>query len=410
MEKIFIENFNLKDVSIERFAAYIDSNGTPLVLPTIFSMVVNREGRVLLSRVKKGEDGNINENLEFSDLSENVIRQYESKLLEFFEYCDSMASSDASLPNVHKHTHAPSEFINKYINEYLIEQEEKGMKSVEQAKVALQAYYNYLAKIGITYIRNLYIRPKQRKKANKNTKRRRAYKYIARQTRSTMLLKSKSLRDELILQFGVICGLRTHENTSLFLNDFTYGKKKQSGFLTMFADLECNPDEQSFKYLLTITKSRRNEGSPSRVIYIPRELLEKCRQYYLLERPVSEDNCLFVNNDPNTKGQAISPSTGTRIFREIKNTILEQIVNGKISELPLHEDNSYQHLRHSFATEKFYELCGDIPHHAITEGHSVVTEIARLMGHKINKKKHAQEITMRYIRSVDEMLIVEGKK
>jgi integrase len=191
----------------------------------------------------------------------------------------------------------------------------------------------------------------------------------------------------------------------LFLNDFTYAKKPEKGFISLFDELK-QEGKEVFEYLLTITKARRDEGSPSRTIYIPRALLEKCHKYYLTERPDSTSNSLFVSYEKNHSGNAITGKFATRIFAEVRNRLL---ASSGAHDIVLNEENSYHHLRHSFGTEKFHELCRGIPHGSITEGHAVVTEIARLMGHKINKKEYAQEVTMRYIRSVDFMLVAEKK-
>ncbi|WP_157829002.1 site-specific integrase [Colwellia sp. 75C3] len=406
MEKFIHNNNYMSHIQVERFVSFVDSDGTPLLFPTFFSISMNKLGIISLAKKVVDEDTNeVEHQLVDSEIGEATINQYEDEILHFLQYLEHQSFLAPDLPNVHMHTHAPSELINEYINDYLIEESQKGIKVVDKARVTLSAYYNYLAAAGVTNVRKIYIYPKLRKVATKNVKRKRTYQYVQKSTRTIMNLECRTQRDELLLRFGYECGLRSIENTGLFLRDFTYGRKPQKGFLSLFDELKKDLDKNSFEYLLTITKRRSNQGSPSRTIYIPRALLENCHEYYLTERPESDSNSLFANYGASTSGSTISQSTATRIFREVRERLLE---GDAASEIFLNNENSYHHLRHSFATEKFYELCGEIPHHSINEGHAVITEMARLMGHKINKKTHAQVITMRYIRSVDFMLDVES--
>lgn len=393
----------MKSIQVDRFASFIDSEGLPVLLPTLFSMSMNRMGHVLVEKDRINKDtGEVEVILEKREISQDTISQYEGVILHFLQYAEQQSQLVPKLPNVHMHTHATSDFINEYLNNYLISELGKGINSVTKAKSVLTSYYNYLSGFEITNTKNLFIYPKLRKDAHKNVRRKRAYKYIQKSTRTKMLLECKTVRDELLLRFGFECGLRAMENTSLFLEDFTYAKKPEKGFLSLFDELK-QTDKEIFEYLLTDTKARQNQGSPARKIYIPRALLKKCHEYYLSERPDSVSNALFVSYESNHAGNAISKKCATRIFSEVR----DRLLSNSADTIVLNEDNSYHHLRHSFGTEKFHELCRDIPHHAITEGHAVVTEIARLMGHKINKKAHSQEITMRYIRAVDFMLIAE---
>ncbi|WP_114325134.1 site-specific integrase [Candidatus Colwellia aromaticivorans] len=394
----------MKSIQVDRFVSFIDSEGLPVLLPTLFSISMNRMGYVpeRKERVNK-TTGEVEVILDKIEVSQHTINQYEGVILHFLQYVEQQSQVNSKLPNVHMHTHATSEFINTYLNDYLISDLKKGINTATQVRSVLTAYYNYLSLFEITNTKNLYIYPKLRKEAQKNVIRKRAYKYILKSTRTMMLLECKTVRDELLLRFGFECGLRSMENTSLFLENFTYAKKPVKGFLTLFDELK-QKDKQVFEYLLIITKARRNEGSPARIIYIPRSLLEKCHQYYLTERPDSNSNSLFVSYETNHSGNAITVKCATRIFTEVKNKLLS---SSSVDDIVLNEENSYHHLRHSFATEKFHVLCRGTPHHSITPGHAVISEMARLMGHKINKKEFAQEVTMRYIRSVDFMLIAE---
>jgi len=394
----------MKSVRVDRFVSFIDCDDIPVIFPTLFSMSMNKNGSICeQKKVVSKDTDEIEAIIKEREISQSTINLYESVLLQFLHYAEQQSKLDSKLPNVHMHTHATSEFINTYLNNYLILEQEKGIHTVNQAISVLTSYYIYLSNFKITDTKNLYIYPKLRKITQKNVKRNRAYSYIQKSTRTMMLLECKTLRDELLLRFGYETGLRTLENTSLFLNDFTYAKKPEKGFLSLFGELK-QESKEVFEYLLTITKARRSEGSPARKIYIPRALLEKCHEYYLTERPESKSNSLFVSYEKNRSGNAITDKLATRIFGEVRDRLLSSSVD---NDIILHEENSYHHLRHTFGTEKFHELCRGIPHHAITEGHAVVTEIARLMGHKINKKEHAQEVTMRYIRSVDFMLTAE---
>ena len=398
MEKFVHTSNNMKSIQLDRFVSFIDCNNTPVVIPTLISMSMNKTGCVKSQKTIVNKNKVVEVTIVDTEINPSTINIHEDAILHFLQYVEQQSQLNPDLPNVHMHTHATSEFINTYLNDYLISELKKGFNTVTQRISILTSYYIYLSYLGIAETKNLYIYQKLRAAAHQNIVRSRAYKYIQKDTRNKMLLTCKTIRDELLLRFGFECGLRAIENTSLFMDDFTYAKKPQKGFKSLFDELEQS-DKDVFEYLLTITKARKNEGSPARTIYIPRALLEKCKMYYLVERQKeTNSNSLLVSTDG--KGTAIKAGVATRVFRDIRTMLLD----GRSPNLVLNEDNSYHHLRHSFGTEKFYELCRGIPHDSITEGHSVVTEVARLMGHKINKKEWAQEVTIRYIRSIDLML------
>jgi site-specific recombinase XerD len=213
----------MKSVRVDRFVSFIDDDGVAVIFPTLFSISMNNNGSICEQKKVVNKDTDEAEVIiKEREISQSTINLYESVLLHFLQYAEQQSQLDSKLPNVHMHTHATPEFINTYLNDYLISDLEKGIHTVKQAISVLTSYYIYLSAFEITDVKNLYIYPKLRKIAQKNVKRNRAYSYIQKSTRTMMLLECKTLRDELILRFGYETGLRTLENTSLFLNDFTW--------------------------------------------------------------------------------------------------------------------------------------------------------------------------------------------
>ena len=161
-------------------------------------------------------------------------------------------------------------------------------------------------------------------------------KYISTSARFELKKKCKTIRDELFIRIGYELGLRRKENLGLLLNDFTYNKKRKKGLLSLFEEMKSNEDQEQFEYFLagTYTKGRKNNaGGVSRIIYFPRSLLARMRDYYLTERDEVMDkannraeknknmdqsklshNTFFVKTDNVEMGQPISAVTASNRF------------------------------------------------------------------------------------------------
>ncbi|WP_284296144.1 site-specific integrase [Thalassotalea loyana] len=298
------------------------------------------------------------------------------------------------------HTALPNGIINEYINKYLIDECESGEAVSQQAVNALTAYYHWLFYFFDNRRKYIGVESAYRAVARNNNKGVKAVKYLLPQTRQILYQNTKSLLQEVVLRNGGELGCRTKENTGFLLHDFKVNKETYSGLLTLFEQLESHPNQEEFKYYLS---SLYTKYGRSRMLYIPRGLLEKMKKYYELERPRSSSNHLLLANSGNAKGKCISSAFGSNTFLEVRRKVLEKINAGhpryaNIQEIT--ECNTYHHLRHSFGTDIFYNLCeGQNKHYeTITTTSGVYLETARRLGHQV-EGLHAGETTKRYIHS-----------
>ena len=411
MGKIEISDFDHDGIKIERFEALLDEDGTPILLPTFFSMFTSKRLQVYKAVDEKSETSQkIVTRLVLSEISEVTFSQYMSHLNRYLDYCEKFAKEHTNAPNIHMHESAPDEFINGYINEELIGAQGKGQQSAAQAVGALSAYYNYLAHIGIAKVKDLRIYKNYRDTAAKNTFRKRAVKYLTLKTRSTLVNVCNSLRDELLLRMGWEVGLRSKENCGLLLNDFTYGKNTHKGLKSLFLEMQGDEAKEMFDYFLAGHYVKRTgSGGPgrSRKIYFNRDLLPRLYEYYVIERPESESDVFFLKTDSKGLGLPINTNTASEVFLARKKELLEKLQQEDF-DFSIHEHNSYHHCRHTFGTNMFYELLGDQDVDSITAGSAAIITVAKLMGHKMDDPRSRNHVTHMYIRAVIEMKALEG--
>jgi integrase len=274
--------------------------------------------------------------------------------------------------------------------------------------MALNAYFNYLAVNNLSDVKRLFIRPKHREAARNNTKKRIAVKYLTPKLRSILYQNTSSKRDELLLRSGGEMGCRSKENLGFLVDDFTVGAKTYEGMKSLFLKMSSDKDKQVFEYHLQgrFSKSKRSSGGESRTLYFHRDLLKRFEDYYKNERPKSNEQTFFLNNAINNNG-AILRSRASRVFAEARAKVIAEQRDGGLDPegQMLETDHTHHVLRHSFATDKFYDYAQEknIRIDDVTTTSQIYLSVAALMGHSVNDRS-APQTTKRYIRSCHIML------
>lgn len=376
-----------------------------LLLPTFFSMAVNRTG-VIWKRVKRDDENGFSQTLyKEEEVTETTIANITNKLERFLNWVIeySQSSEYVSLDN---HHNLPENLLNHYINDVLIEERKSGQHSIDHHLMALRDYYNYLSITGFTDAKDIRVKPRLKATIKRNTNQRTAVKYLTPELRSILYKHTNSIKDELLLRTGGELGLRSKENTGLLLSDFQIGAKRYSGFLSLFSQLESNPEQRGFNYYLKgqFTKAPRGSGGggKGRILYIHRTLLERFKEYYDRERPDSASDTLLVSNAFGNKGAPVAENAASRAFTEAKKKVLEKQINNQLPPQgqALEEDHTHHVLRHSFGTDKFYDACKQyrVQIDDVTPTSGVYLHVAALMGHNAVGDK-APVTTKTYIRS-----------
>tara|TARA_R110001606_G_scaffold399190_1_gene581430 strand:+ start:140 stop:1369 length:1230 start_codon:yes stop_codon:yes gene_type:complete len=383
---------------------FIREDLSVLELPTYFSNAVAKNGVVWVPILRRNSGGFTEQVYDRQEISETSIDIVINRLQQFLMWV--FTDGENISPNlIDSHHNLPDNIINYYINDVIIKEQRAGNHSVNQHLMALRYYYDYLAMTGFTSANSIVVKPMFKDLARANTNPRQAVKYLTPALRSTLYRNTNSIRDELLLRTGGELGLRRKENLGLLVNDFRVGNKLHSGFKSLFSEMDTNLDKMQFEYYLqgTFTKSTRNGGGGHpRMLYIHRSLLSRFRQYFDEERPSSVENTLFLTNGKSHRGTKISTALASDVFLETKRRVIALQKKGQIngSMQALEEDHTHHVLRHTFGTDKFYELCKEknIPFDDVSPTSQVYLSVARLMGHNAADNK-APETTKTYIRS-----------
>jgi integrase len=391
--------YRYNDKSINKHYIYLDDNYYPLLLPCLFA----RYTQVLNYRVESKSQQDLNlrsiiHTLEEKEIGPDLSYKICNHLGRFLEWLNVYDGIEQV--NCFSHTALPDLVINEYINEYLIDECSKSEFVVNQAINSLNAYYDWLAFFLGNNRKYIGIKTEYREAARNNNKGSLSVNYLLPQTRQYLYLNANSLLQEIVLRNGGELGCRTRENRGLLLRDFKAHQRTHSGLLTLFEQLESSPGQDDFKYHLSSLYAKYGR---SRMLYIPRNLLEKMKEYYELERPSSNSNHLLLAGSGETKGQCIDKSFGSNTFLEVRRKVIAKVNEGHplyTHMQELKEGNVYHHLRHSFGTDIFYNLCEGQNKNCetITTTSGVYLETARRLGHQV-EGPHSGETTKRYIHS-----------
>lgn len=391
--------FRENDKSINRHHIYLYDDQVPILLPCLFARFTEVANQAIVRETIKNKETERKETFfKEIEIGESTAMKYGNHVGRFLEWVENYKT--IKQVSLNTHTALPSEIINEYINEYLIDECRSSEPVARSAVNSLQAYYNFLFYYFNNKDKKIGIKPEYLPIARSNSKGALHVKYLLPKTREIFYRKAPSLLHEIVLRNGGDMGCRAKENQGFLLNDFTANKEKHHGLLTLFKQLEKDPEQEEFKYYLS---SLYTKYGRSRTLYIPRLLLKKMKKYYDTERPESDSNHLLVSNARNSQGKPISKGFASDVFLNIKKELMQDAQDNPLiysSTQAIEEGWSYHILRHSFGTDIFYNLCkGENKSvESITTTSAVYIETARRMGHKVDAKG-AGNVTKTYIHS-----------
>lgn len=380
----------------DSFRLFADDRAVPIPLACFYSEFVSSTYQ---HYVRKQSN-----KLELQDIAENTFKPYLYKLGHFLHWVENYSKGFEHL-SLANHHNIPNELIQYYLNDYLILEKELGEHSVRQYRDALTSYFAYLEFYGFSKAVKLYIKPKFKEKSRNNTKSRSVVKYLSPDLRHLFVRYATSKRDALLMRMGFECGLRTKENQGLVLDDFNVGGKTYKGMFSLFKDMELHAGKMEFSFRLQglYSKGSRGKGGKSRDIFIHRSLLQALRDYWIDQRPLSQSDHLFLNRQQGgIESEVISHDRATQVFSSIRRRILYEQSMGKFNPnwQTLEKEHTYHVLRHSYGTDKFYELSesAGLLVDNVSPTSQVYLSVAALLGHTVTGKD-AASATKTYIRS-----------
>ncbi len=392
---------------------FCDQQGVPLVMPNIFLYALNKKKNVYKHKWLDSQDQRRIKNVELipQRVTLKTITNCCYELRKFLLWLSDFSESKRHI-SVENHHNLPEEILNYYINDVLIEERQTSEKMVDLAVSSLSHYYNYLAYHGFTSFKKIEVKGDNRGKARDNTRKRNVVLYLSAKLRAELYANSNNLREECLLRAGGECGLRSKENVGFLIDDFKVGTTVYQGMKSLFKmlDQENLSDKQDFKYWLRgkYSKSRKNGlGGKSRWIYIPRDTLERFKLYFETERPDCEHKSLFATTSSNSKFGPIREYQATRDFKAVRTIVIGK---QKLGLFPRYMDllekaHTYHVLRHSFGTDKFYEVAEEngLQIENVTHMDKPYLVVAELLGHETDGIA-APQTTRQYIRSVKEKI------
>ncbi|HHX8367171.1 TPA: site-specific integrase [Vibrio alginolyticus] len=381
---------------------YLYDNDVPILLPCLYCRYTYVTGLSVVHEKKRIEGkGDFEFLLKEDEIGGDAQYVRGHQLGLFLEWIEDYNHPSVTLA---WHTALPAEFINEYINEYLIVEMQKSEVVVNKAITSLCSYYHWLTYFFDTNFKKIFIFSEYRALARGNNKSNLIVKYLLPATRELLYRHTDSLLEEIVLRNGGELGCRTSENRGFYLADFKADGKIRLGLQSLFKQLKESPEKEEFEYHLSSLDAKYGSA---RTLYIPRTHLELMERYCNTERPESASNHLLVSNSSNyTKGEEVSRRYGSATFSKTLKKLLKLM-----SENPeaysgyqtLDEGNVYHHLRHSFGTDIFHDLCVTAKknYESITTESRVYIETARCLGHKVDGK-HANQTTKIYIHACGE--------
>ncbi|MGR5141720.1 site-specific integrase [Photobacterium sp. DNB23_23_1] len=375
---------------------YLYDDDVPVLLPCLYSRYTHVTGLSVVYKKKRVETTSafefLLEEVEIGDYAQYERGQQLGLFLEWVEEYDHPSVTLAW------HSALPAELINEYINEYLIVKLQKSEVVVNKAINSLRSYYNWLTHFFDNNYKKVFVFAEYRALARSNNKSTLIVKYLLPATRELLYRHTDSLLEEIVLRNGGELGCRSSENRGFYLDNFKADGKVRNGLRSLFNKLKESPEEE-FKYHLPSFDAKYGSA---RTLYISRTHLLLMEHYYTMERPESTSNHLLVSNSNNhTKGNVVSNRYGSATFYKTLKKLLK-VMNDNPEAYSgyqtLDEANVYHHLRHSFGTDIFYDLCvvAKKSFESITTESRVYIETARRLGHKVGGK-HGNQTTKIYI-------------
>lgn len=390
-----LTNFRYQEHHFDSLYVILDQDGSPPILPLLYSTYLCRFGTTLDYQVQRDErnDSRIGTYVE-REVKQNTIRAYVYNLAKFLSYLETTKVSH-STPGMHSSSHCSEKFLNFYLNEILAAGINKAA-SIEAHRSALTAYFNWLDFFGLKPRLELRTYRVTRQAIAEKSTEQHYIQYVTRNNRSKLLTACTTRAEKLMMRMGYEVGLRTSELVGLRLS----GKGGLSELIHKLDNTQYDHHEE-FAYFL---KGKYTKGGVSRWIYFGRTLLNDMKRYLESERAVileqtnCAEDCFFIRIDPGNEGSPISSEQASRVFRR------------RSASAGLNPLLSFHDLRHTFATELFhYEVTRNFGRETRSESAALIV-VAQRLGHKFTKDGHAPATTTRYIRMRLQMLELELKE
>ena len=388
------------DKEINKHYIYLDDEFYPILIPCLFAKYTQTKNYRVAVRST------------IDPFSKKVIHQFEEKEIGYdasYKICNHLGRflqwvneyEEIDLVKLSTHTALPDALINEYLNEYLIDECAKSEFVVNQAINALNSYYDWLVFFFDNKRKFIGIKSDYREAARNNNRAELAIKYLLPQTRELFYRSSNTLLEEIVLRNGGELGCRSKENQGFLLKEQKINKGTFQGMYSLFKELEEYPYKNEFEYRISSLYTKY--GKP-RILHINRPHLMKMKTYFETERPHSDSNHLLVSASKNDSfGRCISKRYGSDTFANVRNQLLSEIQKFPYlytQQQEIKESNTYHHLRHSFGTDFFYNLCEgqNKNYESITTTSSVYLMTAVRLGHKVDSK-NSNTVTATYIHS-----------
>lgn len=396
MRKDILENVKINGQPFHKLIVITDDDNNVLLLPLLYAVHLDRIGTSFRYIQRKDDDGKEYKELAEGILKESSIPTYFSYIFKFHIYLNDLAKKVETI-STHQVYKCDSYFVNDYLNDFLVE---SGIKSIDEHKAALTAYFNFLSHIGICHSLDLAIYAKSRQRVAELDETKNVIKYVSRDHRHLLQMACKSKAEKLILRMGHEVGLRAAENCGLLLK-----KEKETdtnnGLQSLFDQLEEDKNKSKFRYHL---QGKYTKNGRPREIYFNRELLLALKDYVETERQDNIDindyqhEYLFVRSDNGCEGLPIATWHASNVFSK-----------RKVNIPGLDQELTYHALRHTFATELFYQNLLDKSGRETRSESAALINVAIRLGHKLDKKEgKAPSTTTIYIRLLEEMKDIEG--
>ncbi|MEY8199549.1 MAG: site-specific integrase [Colwellia sp.] len=376
-------NLNYNGHLLDPLWVILDQHSSPPVLPLLYTTYLCRYGIVYEAKDLSDKTSRKRiKSLQERDVSDNTIRSYVYNLAQFLTYLEHCKVTHQT-PGMHASSACSDKFVNHYINQVLASNLDSS-SSLNNHRSALIAYFNWLDYMEITPKLDLHIYRKTRQIMAERSEKKHYIQYISKYWRMKLLNTCKTLGEKLMMRMGFEVGLRTSELMGLRVS----GKHSLNDLFEKLKSTDFNHVER-FNYWL---QGRYTKGGKSRWIYFERDWLIDMKRYFETERKWlvnqsgHQDSSFFLRTDQRFFGTGVGEEQASRVFRK------------RADEAGLNPLLTFHDLRHTFATELFYEeIAGPDGRETRSESAALIV-VAQRLGHAFGRDGQAPAVTTRYIR------------
>ncbi|HCS65120.1 MAG TPA: hypothetical protein DIW64_14210 [Cellvibrio sp.] len=388
-----LKNFTYHGHYFDLLYVILDENGSPPILPLLYTTYLCRFGEVFELKVTAGTPHECSTSiLESREVSDKTIRAYVYALSKFLSYLD-LTKKSHSTQGAHGSSACSDKFVNFYINT-ILSQDLEAASSNEVHRASLSAYFNWLDYFAVKPRLELRTFRITKQKLVENSKKENYIQYVTKYNRTKLINVCVMLSEKLMMRMGFEVGLRSSELTGLVVS----GKGK---LLELFEKLTDKKflHHHEFSYFL---EGKYTKGGVSRWIYFDRILLTDMKRYFDTERKsivkkskIYSDK-FFLRRDRGNEGEGIGSEQASRVFRK------------RSSQAGLNKLLHFHDLRHTFATELFHRETSQNGGRENRSESAALIVVAQRLGHKFTKSGHAPAATTRYIRAWLQMQELEA--